>query len=130
MEEFIHDHTTAPTQALVSVALGGVAGFMDYSYCENFGAMFGMALLVLQILDHEDIAKMPWNNNLPVIHEGHSILARARLLGRSSAARGLGREVKAFCGNNVYIFTGYLGGFLLVKGILSGAENLSTENIE
>ncbi len=129
-EDAIHDHTPAPSQALVSAALGGVAGFMDYSYCENFGAMFGVALLVLQIIDHEGLAQMPWNNNQPVIHEAHSFMSRARLLGRSSAASAVGREMKTFCGNNVYIFTGYLGGFLLVKGILMGIENMNTESVE
>ncbi len=111
-----------PTQALFGASLGGLAGYMDYNYVENFGGIFSAALLILQVLDHENVVSLPWNHEQHFLHEGHNLWRKSRIWGTASAAHSVGRELKVFIGNNAYIWTGFAGGYLLVKGYLNSTD--------
>ncbi len=125
-EIFNQDTVLDPTQLLFSVVLGGVAGCMDHTYCEDFGAIFGTTLLFLQLLDHARVIKMPWKSNQHVVekYQRSTMMESVNWLDRPSVARFVSREVKVFCANNVYTLTGFSLGFALSKGILMKCKHV------
>ncbi len=121
----VRNHVPAPAQAVFGAAVGGLAGVMDANYVEPFGTVFGSALLAIQLLEHEGVVSLPWNNAVqPSSHEAHHPISRAQTAGFLPALQAIGRETIDFVGNNVYIAAGFAGGYFLAKNVLASEPAL------
>ncbi len=119
VQHAIRNHVPAPAQAIFGAAVGGLAGYMDNNFVEPFGQIMGTTLLGLQLLDHEGVVSLPWNNaTIPSNHGAHSAISRSRSAGFVPALQCVGQEVVDFAANNIYIVAGFTGGYILAKNVL------------
>ncbi len=107
-----------PVQFVVGAALGGLGGYMDSLYIEPFGVTLGGTLALLQVLDFNDVVKMPWN-------------AEARRYTQVTTATGGGGdtvgEITSFVKSNLGAVTGFAAGYLLGYNALDWSDALSSE---
>ncbi len=102
----------AKAQLAVGGAFGCVGGFMDNRYAEPFGLILGVALLTLQVLDHERILSLSWNNTAHK-HSTHPNLSDSSSphKNREQEATGISEEMLRFLSENFYITSGFAGGY-------------------
>ncbi len=98
-----------PVQFVVGAALGGLGGYMDSLYIEPFGVTLGGTLALLQVLDFNDVVKMPWN---------------AEATGGGGDTVG---EITSFVKSNLGAVTGFAAGYLLGYNALDWSDALSSE---
>ncbi len=79
---------------------------MDTVYIEPFGLMMGGALAVLQLLDHNEIAPMPWNTQI-------------KMKGDTAA------QVAGFFKNNTSAMMGFASGYVVGYNIVDWTSDLS-----
>ncbi len=106
---------------LVGAGFGGVGGFLDHHCLEPFGLILGSTLLVLQILDHNDVVVMPWNNR------SRSVLTSTFTTSLNSGEEGMFSDigVPIFVKNNVDTLTGFTTGYILGYKVVDWTEHVS-----
>ncbi len=116
----VRDHIPAPAQAVFGAAVGGLAGYLDSTYVEPCGQILGTALLCVQLMDHEGMVSLPWNNAAATSgHAAHHAISRGRTSGFVPALNAVAQEVREFAVNNVYIAAGFTGGYVLMRNFLN-----------
>ena len=91
--------STFTYQVLAGGAFGIAGGYMDSTYIEPFGVIFGSSLALLQLLDHQGVVSLCWMDDA----------SRPKKGGKKT----LVEEVKEFTANNVHVASGFAAGFVL-----------------
>ena len=103
-----NDSAYCALQLLVGSAVGCAGGYMDATYIEPFGWVFGGSLALAQVLDHEGFINLFWND--------HETRATSRKGGKNTPS--IMEEFKEFSTNNLYVAGGFAAGFAVATYIV------------
>ena len=92
-------NSTFTYQILAGGAFGLAGGYMDATYIEPFGYIFGGSLALLQLLDHRGVVSLCW------MDDGGGAKKKGK--------KNIIEEAKEFSANNVHVACGFAAGFVL-----------------